>query len=137
MKLWKWWVLVVFVVSGPWYGVTRTPQWSRVTWIPFHGREDKPSDVAANFALWLPFGWSFAARRRGGARLMVAGLAALGFSAVAETSQLFFVMRDPSATDVFVGMLGSAAGSLAAQAFDGSDARGPQRRVEAGERGSD
>ena len=51
------------VASGPWYGVVREPQWSRVTWIPFHGAEDKPRDMVVNVLLFVPFGWSFAKSR--------------------------------------------------------------------------
>jgi glycopeptide antibiotics resistance protein len=137
MKLWKWWVLVVVAVSGPWYGVTRAPQWDRVTWIPFHGAEDKPRDMAANFAMWVPFGFSLAAERRGLGRVAAAFTATLGIACAVEAAQLFFVLRDPSATDVVVGLAGSAAGSVAAQAFHGRDARGAARWREAGEAGGE
>lgn len=124
MKLWKWWILVVVMVSGPWFGLTRTPQWQRVTWIPFHGFEDKPSDVAANFLLFVPFGVSFARGSRGRRVLTRALLAGAAVSIPVEVSQLFFVMRDPSATDVLMAICGTAAGSLAAQAFERRDASG-------------
>jgi glycopeptide antibiotics resistance protein len=127
MNVWKWWVLVVIAVSGPWYGMTRHPQWHRVTWIPFHGAEDKPRDVAANFALWVPFGLSFASERRGWPRIAAVVSATFGISCAVEAAQLFFVLRDPSATDVVVGMAGGAAGSLAAQALHWGDARRPAR----------
>ena len=132
MKLWPWWILVVVTVSGPWYGATREPQWRRVTWVPFHGAEDKPTDMAANFALWVPFGLSFG-RDGGRSRLASAMLATLGLSTVVEASQLFCLLRDPSATDVVMGVLGSAAGSVAAQAFHGWDARRTPRRGKAGD----
>ena len=137
MRSWAWWVLVVIAVSGPWYGVTRAPQWRRVTWIPFHGAEDKPQDMAANFILWVPFGLSFARERRGAARVAAAVAATLGISCAVEAAQLFFVLRDPSATDVVVGALGSAAGSVAAQAFDRRDPRGAARGRETREAGGE
>jgi len=60
IRSWPFWILVIAVASGPWFGVVRHPQWERVTWIPFHGAEDKPKDVLVNFLLFVPFGWSFA-----------------------------------------------------------------------------
>jgi glycopeptide antibiotics resistance protein len=136
MNVWKWWVLVVIAVSAPWFGVVRHPQWTRVTWVPFTGGEDKPRDVAANFLLYVPFGLSLGfdrGARRGDA---AAALGALALSLSVETAQLFFRLRDPSATDVLMAVCGSAAGSFAAQAFDGRHAGGAQRRTAAGERGS-
>jgi glycopeptide antibiotics resistance protein len=134
MKLWKWWILVVVAVSGPWFGVTRTPQWQRVTWIPFHGFEDKPRDVAVNFLLFVPFGVSFARDGRNRRPLAGALLAGAALSIPVEISQLFFVMRDPSATDVLMAICGTAAGSLAAQAFERRDASGAPGRGEARKR---
>jgi glycopeptide antibiotics resistance protein len=129
MKLWHWWILVVVVVSGPWFGLTRQPQWQRVTWIPFHGFEDKPRDVAVNFLLFVPFGVSFARNsggRRAFARSLLAGAA---LSIPVEASQLFFVMRDPSATDVLMAICGTAAGAIAVQVFERA---GAARRRDAG-----
>jgi glycopeptide antibiotics resistance protein len=136
MKLWMWWIFVVVVVSGPWYGVVREPQWGRVTWLPFHGFEDKPRDVAANFLLFLPFGWSFAMSRPRTPRTVVAALAwSAAVSLAVEIPQLFYRLRDPSATDVFMAMCGSGAASLAFEAFHRGDARGTTSRREAREAG--
>src|SRR5262245_44855832 len=107
MKLWKWWILVVIVVSGPWFGIVRDPQWHRVTWIPFTGFEDKPRDVAANVLLWVPFGFSFAASRPGARAIASAAAAALLVSLFVEIPQLFYVLRDPSATDVLMAVCGT------------------------------
>lgn len=117
MKLWKWWVLVVMVVSGPWFGVTSKPQWDRVTWIPFLGKEDKPSDMAANILMFVPFGWSYIAgrpSRRGLASAIGAG-ALVSFCA--EAPQLFFLSRDPSATDLLMGVVGTVVGAMARRAW--------------------
>jgi glycopeptide antibiotics resistance protein len=134
MRLWKWWVLVVVIVSGPWFGIVRQPQWTRVTWIPFTGDEDKPRDVAANILMFVPFGFSYAAARRGRHRLAEAVFASLLLSLSVEIPQLFYRLRDPSATDVLMAMCGSAAGSIAAQAFDRRDARGAPGGSDARER---
>ena len=130
MRSWPFWILVVAIASGPWFGVVREPQWSRVTWIPFHGFEDRPRDMLVNFLLFLPFGWSFAKSRRARGIWLAAGAAAVVSTAV-ELPQLFFRLRDPSATDVVMAMCGAACGSLAAQALYGGDTRGPARRREA------
>lgn len=136
MKLWMWWILVVVVVSGPWYGIVREPQWARVTWVPFHGFEDKPSDVIANFLLFVPFGWSFAMSRPRTLRTVIAAVAwGFAVSLAVEIAQLFYRRRDPSATDVFMAICGAAAASLAFQSFDRSHARGTARRGEAREAG--
>jgi glycopeptide antibiotics resistance protein len=134
MKLWQWWILVVIAVSGPWYGLAHQPQWQRVTWIPFRGLEDKPRDIVANFFLFVPFGVSFARNRRGAAAVASTVCAGLALSLCVEIPQLFYRLRDPSATDVFMAMCGSAAGSVAAQAFDRRHAGGAPRRGETGER---
>jgi glycopeptide antibiotics resistance protein len=133
MRSWPFWTLLVIAVSGPWFGVVRDPQWERVTWIPFFGFEDKPRDVVVNFLLFVPFGWSFAKTRgrRGIAAAMAAGAA---LSLAVEIPQLFFRLRDPSATDLLMALCGSGAGSVASQAFYGRDPSGAAGGREAGER---
>jgi glycopeptide antibiotics resistance protein len=133
MRLWKWWVLIIVIVSGPWFGITRHPQWTRVTWIPFTGAEDKPRDVATNFLLFVPFGLSYARSRRRGSAVAPTVLAALVVSLAVEIPQLFYKLRDPSATDVFMAICGSAAASLAAQGFDRRDTSRTPGRSEAGQ----
>ena len=136
MRSWPLWILVIAIVSGPWFGVVRDPQWERVTWVPFLGFEDKPTDVLQNFLLFIPFGWSFVKSRRGLPGIVAAAAAAVAVSIAVEIPQLFYRLRDPSATDVFVAMCGSAFGSFASQAFYGRDSGGAPGRRETGERGS-
>lgn len=131
VRSWPFWIIVVAVASGPWFGVVREPQWSRVTWIPFRGLEDRPRDMLVNFLLFAPFGWSFAKSRAGASGVLAAVGAAAAVSIAVETPQLFFRLRDPSATDVVMAICGSAGGSLASQAFHRRDARGAARRREA------
>lgn len=116
MRSWPFWILVVIMVSGPWFGVVREPQWSRVTWIPFHGFEDKPRDMVVNFLLFVPFGWSFVRSRPGANGIMLASVSGGAISLMVEVPQLFFRLRDPSATDVLMAICGAAAGALASQA---------------------
>jgi glycopeptide antibiotics resistance protein len=127
MRWWPFWIVVVAVVSGPWFGVVREPQWSRVTWLPFHGFEDKPRDMAVNFLLFVPFGWSFVRTRPRGAGILLTMIAAAAVSTAVEIPQLFYRLRDPSATDIVMALCGAGAGSLAAQAFHRGHARGAPR----------
>lgn len=107
VPLWAWWIGVVWLVSLPWLGPTRHPQWHRVHWIPLTGPADRPRDLVANLLLFFPFGYSLAGSRRRGGFVGVAVLAAL-VSASAEATQLFSTDRYPSATDVLAAILGSA-----------------------------
>ena len=126
------------IASGPWFGIVREPQWSRVTWIPFHGREDRPRDMLVNFLMFVPFGWSFSKSRAGAKGLLVSMGAAAAVSMAVEIPQLYFRLRDPSATDVVMAICGTAGGSLAAQAFYGRDAgRAPGRRQTGDGRGQE
>lgn len=123
----------MIAVSGPWFGVVSQPQWERVTWIPFLGFEDKPRDVVVNFLLFVPFGWSFVKTTPGRA-VAVAMAASAALSLAVEIPQLFFRLRDPSATDVLMAVCGAGAGSVASQAFHRRDPRGAAGGREAGER---
>jgi glycopeptide antibiotics resistance protein len=145
IRSWPFWILVIAVASGPWFGVVSHPQWERVTWIPFHGAEDKPKDVLVNFLLFVPFGWSFAkssafvkaaADRRSALFTLGTTIATAAIVSLAvETPQLFYRLRDPSATDVVMAMCGAGAGSLASQAFHRRDPRGAESGREAREGG--
>ena len=143
IRSWPFWILVIAVASGPWFGVLSHPQWERVTWIPFHGTEDKPKDVLVNFLLFVPFGWSFAkssafaratADRRSVRFTLGATIATAAVVSIAvEAPQLFFRLRDPSATDVVMAICGAGAGSLASQAFHRGDPGGAASGREARE----
>jgi len=111
VPLWCWWIPVVVLLSLPWIGFTATPQWFRVHWIPFTDPADKPRDLLANIALFIPFGYSYVRHRPGRFRILEALLAALVVSIGAEATQLFSTERYPSATDVFAAMVGASAGA--------------------------
>lgn len=116
---WGWWSVVVVAVSLPWIGFVATPRWHRVHVVPFTDPQDKLSDLVANTTLFVPFGLLFAWRHRGPARAAFgsAALAAAAVSVAAEATQLFSTLRDPSATDVFYAIAGSAVGVVAARAW--------------------
>ena len=137
VRSWPLWILVIAVASGPWFGIVSHPQWDRVTWIPFRGFEDKPRDVVVNFLLFVPLGWSLAKTRQERGKVGTAVLAAALVSIAVEIPQLFYKLRDPSATDVVMAMCGAAAGSLAAQAFYRRDPRGAPGRREARKAGGE
>ena len=84
--------------------------------------------MLVNFLLFVPFGWSFAKSRRGTRGVLAAMGTGAAVSLAVEIPQLFFRLRDPSATDVVMAVCGCAAGALASQAFYGLDARGTAPR---------
>jgi glycopeptide antibiotics resistance protein len=109
VRLWVWWVLVVWAVSFPWSGMTSRPQWNRVHWIPFTDPADRPRDVIANILLFVPFGFSYGRRGSWWKAMAIAGVV----SVIAEATQLFSTSRFPSATDVTAALGGTGFGALA------------------------
>jgi glycopeptide antibiotics resistance protein len=110
MKIWKWWVLVVLIISGPWLGYVKEPRWHNVNWIPFADPADKPRDLLQNLFLFVPFGLSYAAGHRKTTALAGALALAAAVSTLAEATQLFSQSRYPSTTDVVMAMFGTALG---------------------------
>jgi glycopeptide antibiotics resistance protein len=106
VPLWVWWIPLVWAISLPWAGLTRDPQWSRVHAVPFTDPADRPRDLFANIALYIPFGYSLARGRRWSTVVLVA----TGVSLIAEGTQLFGTVRYPSATDVTAAAIGAAIG---------------------------
>jgi glycopeptide antibiotics resistance protein len=115
--LWKWWVLIVLLISGPWFGFVPCPQWWDVNWLPFADPADKPKDLLQNVLLYVPFGWSYASGRPGRKALAGAIALAMIISIVAESTQLFSIDRYPSTTDVLMALLGTALGFSGAFAW--------------------
>jgi len=108
VPLWVWWIVLVWAISVPWTGFTPEPQWGRVHAIPFTDPADRPRDMLANIALFVPFGYSFAGRRPWWTAVIAAAVVSLS----AEATQLFGTLRYPSATDVTAAVVGAAAGAL-------------------------
>jgi glycopeptide antibiotics resistance protein len=109
--LWWYWIPLVWIISSPWVGFTREPQWKRVHLVPFSDPADSVTDVVGNVLLFVPFGYS-AARRPGAIRsIAFAATAAAAVSVAAEASQLFSTERYPSATDVLMAVTGAALGA--------------------------
>ena len=123
IRSWPFWVLAIAVASGPWFGVVGEPQWARVAWVPFRGFEDSPRDMVVNFLMFVPFGWSFVKARPHGRGLLATVAAAAVVSLAVEIPQLFYRLRDPSATDLVMAICGAAAGSVASQTLYRRDPR--------------
>ena len=104
IPLWVWWIALTWL---PWAGFTLVPQWSRVHWIPFTDPADRPRDFVLNVLFFVPFGYSFARRRRWPLALLAAAVVSLS----AEATQLFGTVRYPSATDVAAAVAGAAIGA--------------------------
>ena len=117
VPFWGWWGLAVVIISLPWIGFTATPQWERLHLLPFSDPQDTPRDLAANIALFVPFGFWFAAGERSARAFARAALAAAAVSLFAEAPQLFSTLRNPSATDVVSAMTGAAAGAALRRAL--------------------
>jgi len=113
MPLWWWWIPLVWAVSLPWFGFTPSPQWSRIHWVPLTDPADKLRDIAVNVALFVPFGFSYAARScRFGRAIAGATVAAALVSITAEATQLFSTLRYPSGTDVCAACAGAFLGVI-------------------------
>ena len=101
----------MLVISAPWIGFTREPQWKRVHLVPFSDPGDKPADMLGNILLFVPFGYSVAGRRGALRGIAFAAVTAMAVSILAEATQLFSRERYPSGTDVTAAMIGSAGGA--------------------------
>ncbi len=115
LPVWVWWIPVVVGLSLPVFGFTPHPQWQRVHLVPFTDPDDKPRDELVNIAMYVPFGYLYARRRRMPQLLLGVVLWSAVVSVGAEATQLFSIERNPSATDVSMGVVGSVAGALLAR----------------------
>lgn len=115
-------------VSAPWIGLTTVPQWDRVYLVPFSDVDDKPRDLILNLAMFIPFGYSFLKHRPGRRRLLAALGAAMAVSVVAEATQLFSTLRNPSGTDVTMAALGGGLGGAFRQAVERLATGRPEKR---------
>jgi glycopeptide antibiotics resistance protein len=109
--LWVWWIPIVWAISFPWVGFSPRPQWSRVHLVPFADPADRPRDIVANVAMFVPFGYSYARRGPFWKAILIAAVV----SVTAESTQLFSTDRFPSATDVTAGVIGAALGAIGAR----------------------
>jgi glycopeptide antibiotics resistance protein len=114
VPLWKWWIVVVFVLSAPWIGFDIHPHWERIHLVPFSDPADRPHDIVSNLLLFVPFGWSYAGRKRGMSGVLQGAVLGIAVSVGAEATQLFSTLRYPSATDVLMALTGTLAGDAAA-----------------------
>ncbi|MGZ8483692.1 MAG: VanZ family protein [Candidatus Binatia bacterium] len=101
----------------PWSNFVGHSHWAQVQWIPFYGHRLDWLDIAANFALFVPFGY-FAGglllipwRKRKNLWVLVA---ATLLSTSVEFVQIYSHSRFPSATDICCNVLGAALGLMLA-----------------------
>ncbi len=125
------WVVATLVILAvtllPLSNVRGHPHWDRVAWVPFADPHAKPLEVAANLALFVPYGFgatAFAAAIAAGAQsrggtpwpgwrfALVAVGSALLLSLSVETVQLFSHNRFSSANDVMNNTIGAALGAF-------------------------
>ena len=134
IRSWPFWILVVVMVSGPWYGLVREPQWARVTWIPFHGYRGQAArhdpELSAVSSVRLVVRQIPARRDRDSAGDDGGGRGFAGGRNSAAVLPAAGSLRDRSPH----GDLRHRRGSVASQTFYRRDARGAARGGEAGER---
>lgn len=102
--------LLIIVAVVPWLTYTDHSHWGEVRWIPFVSSPQKVRDWAANVALYVPFGYSYARQGAGGRRLWRAIVYAGLLSTATEVTQVFAHRRFPSTTDIVFNVLGAVAG---------------------------
>lgn len=103
--------LLIIAAVVPWLTYTNHSHWGGVRWFPFVSAPQKIRDWAANVALYVPFGYSFARQRAGGGRLWRAIVYAGMLSTATECTQVFAHRRFPSTTDIACNVLGAVAGA--------------------------
>ena len=102
--------IAIVLVTFPWDLQDHT-HWMKVAWVPFLTGVVRPLDAAGNFALYLPFGLLMPGRTRR-RRVVAAVAAAFLLSGLTELGQIWSHVRFPSATDLVMNVLGSAAGGV-------------------------
>jgi len=99
----------------PWSNFVGHSHWAQVQWIPFYGHRLGWFDIAANIALFAPFGYfaggllSAPSRKKKNLWVLVA---ATLLSTSVEFLQIYSHGRYPSATDVGCNVLGAALGLM-------------------------
>jgi glycopeptide antibiotics resistance protein len=105
--------LFICLCVVPWPDLQDHSHWFKVQWIPFVSPPIKWQDLAANVALYWPFGYLFVRQAR---RLSWrwAAVCALLLSVATEWTQLYSHSRFPSSTDVTCNVMGAAVGAWCA-----------------------
>ena len=106
------WTAAIIATCVPFFDLHAHAHWYKVSWIPFISPPVKPSDIAANILIYVPFGFLSRPRRlRVRVRRVAAGAAVLSFAC--ELSQVFSHGRIPSSTDIASDVIGAAIGVAA------------------------
>ena len=99
----------------PWSNFVGHSHWAQVQWIPFYGHRLGWFDIAANIALFAPFGYfaggllSAPSRKKKNLWVLVA---ATLLSTSVEFLQIYSHSRFPSATDICCNVSGAALGLM-------------------------
>lgn len=113
-KIWLVWIVVILAVTTmPWNDFVGHSHWDQVRWIPFFDRPLALSDIFANVALFVPFGFFLGRSLPRASRKKVwifALLMATTLSASVEFLQVYYHNRIPSTSDVCTNLLGALLG---------------------------
>jgi glycopeptide antibiotics resistance protein len=106
-------VLVIVALVLPWTSFQSHSHWPRIVWVPFASPPPLTlPDVLANWLLYVPFGYFYAERRPGLARVLTwCVIWAVVLSVLTELTQVYSHGRFPSSTDVLMNGLGAWAGA--------------------------
>jgi len=103
------WTGALIAVTVPFFDLHLHTHWAKVGWIPFRTPPIKASDLAANVALYVPFGFLFS-RPSGHGPFTGAISCAAVLSVAVVFTQLCSHSRIPSTTDVVCNVIGAAVG---------------------------
>jgi len=114
LKLWLMWIVVILgLTTMPWKNFVGHSHWDLVNSIPFNDQPLAMSDILANVALFVPFGFFLGRALPGSSPKRVWTLTLL-LSAALSTSVEFFQVychnRNPSTTDICDNVLGAMFG---------------------------
>lgn len=106
---------LILVAGYPWGDHVGHAHWTRVGWVPFLSGPIRPSDLAGNLLLGVPFG-IFAGLGLERSPL-IAGAATLILAVFVEAVQVYSHSRFPSATDVVCIVTGAVAAAALVRVY--------------------
>lgn len=110
----------------PWSNFVGHSHWAQVQWVPFYGRRVDWFDIAANVALFVPFGYfagGFLSALLPEKKTLWVLVGATLLSTLAEFLQIHSHGRFPSATDIGCNVLGAALGLMLSAGRSSDSAR--------------
>jgi len=105
--------VILAATLPPWSNLVGHSHWDQVQWVPFYGHRLDWFDIAANVALFVPFGY-FAGRYLSALfckqRTIWVLVSATVLSTAVELIQIYSHSRFPSTTDICCNVFGAALG---------------------------